>query len=646
MKRQDQTKSGNPQFKPTQTASKTRQESPRSNESDPENGPIDHNSSGDNDSVCSAELLPQNVLNTKRTKASGEEIRGKNHHESSRKIQVTPAVTKNLEEPQPLAESDSENDSTDSQDSSANHESPQYEESVEVEDDESDDDELVERSDDDHEISAHQLVHETLIEKPSSTSLKSKTSQRRKVDPNETPEQRDARTVFVGNVHIDCVQHKSIRRHLLEHLMNPLQEEVPLITRAHIESIRFRGIPLATPIVSEKPKKQHAIQRSKAWQETQVASERSFDDVTGGRAGHRGAKPLTSNDEASAPPVKFLTANQKRKIGYVTGNLHPDAKSSIAYVVIVQPCEGSEESTNPSAQDLAKLVATKSDGTSFMDRVLRCDVASRAPSKKRTNQTQSIDVEELRRTLFIGGLDFLEQEDSIRKAVENKLLEEKKQPPDDATTWVERVRVIRDKATSLTKGFAYVLLRTQDAVEEMLALPEGSFKIGKRKVRLQKCLSSGQASALKRMKEPISNQNKNKKSRPNPTSDSTSAKKNKISKPMIDLTQEIVKPTYNGPDQSQELMNLTKSDRKKIKSNNPLRVERRLLKKQFKLKLKLLNQHNPDKKLLESLKKPVKHKNVDRSSKPRSKLNSKSKPKSGPSVKSKSLKPNRSKPLV
>ncbi|EFP89763.1 uncharacterized protein PGTG_15419 [Puccinia graminis f. sp. tritici CRL 75-36-700-3] len=414
----------------------------------------------------------------------------------------------------------------------------------------------------------------------------------------ESFEEKNRRTVFVGNVHIDCVKNKSASRALLEHLLNPSKEESGgLAPQARIDSIRYRGIPLATPIGSEPPKDQHGSKRSKAWQDSQAAggTRPSFDDAAGGSAGRRGAKPLESS-ESTLPTVKFLTGGQKRKIGYVTGDIHPEAKSCLAYVVIAPPpppppsssttTSSSHPSAHLSAIELAQLIVAKSDGTSFMDRVIRCDMASQPPSKKTPNNPSShtIDNKEQRRTLFIGGLDFVEEEDSIRKAVESKLVEEKKGLPEGAATWVERVRVVRDKATSLTKGFAYVLLRTQDAVEEMLALPEGSFKIGKRRVRLQKYLSSGQSSALKRVREPTTKNGEKRGGKPNPLNPSQDSTK----RPRIDLTKEI-QTTYQGPDQSQELALLDKSERKKIKSANQARVERRMLKKQNQLKIKILN---------------------------------------------------------
>ena len=72
------------------------------------------------------------------------------------------------------------------------------------------------------------------------------------------------------------------------------------------------------------------------------------------------------------------------------------------------------------------------------------------------------NADEDRRTCFIGGLDFAESEEKLRTWVETTLTKERGEPDADdelETRWVERVRIVRDKATGLGKGFAYVLLK-------------------------------------------------------------------------------------------------------------------------------------------------------------------------------------------
>ncbi|KAI7953856.1 hypothetical protein MJO28_006403 [Puccinia striiformis f. sp. tritici] len=127
----------------------------------------------------------------------------------------------------------------------------------------------------------------------------------------------------------------------------------------------------------------------------------------------------------------------------------------------------------------------------------------------------------------------------------------------------------------------------------MLALPKGSFKIGKRKVQLQEYLSTGQSSALKRTGESTSTNNKqDKKSKlnhqtdPNSSSKTGTQKPKTHNKPRIDLSKEI-STEYKGPDQSKELATMDKDQRKRIKSANQLRVERRMLKRTDQLKIKI-----------------------------------------------------------
>ncbi|EGG11960.1 uncharacterized protein MELLADRAFT_115064 [Melampsora larici-populina 98AG31] len=463
-----------------------------------------------------------------------------------------------------------------------------------------------ELDDDDDDESVSNLVHETLLSrKNSAPNSHQRTRKTRPSILNETPEERNLRTVFVGNVNVDCVKNKALARDLIDHLLNPESESEPLAPRSRIESYRFRGIPLATPIVSrEQQPENRSEKRSKTWRETQNSSHAdpsgkpTLDNPEGGRVGRRGAK--TAFDEtgtATLPEVQYLTPNQKRKVGYVTGDLHPEAKSCVAYLVISPPPESSqseEDGSSLTAQELAKLISEKSDATSFMGHVLRCDLAgARRISQDGSDDAQIIDFGEQRRTLYIGGLDFMEHEDTVRKAVEAQLTAEKEGPPSDGGTWVERVRLVRDKGTSLGKGFGYVLLKSKDAVEEMLALE--SFKIGKRKVRVQKYVVPGKCSALKKLGQQIQT----------PSTSTSNDKHEKPSKRVkLDLTRDVP-AIYKGPDLSEALKSKTKDERKSIKMSTPARVERRILKKQAKLKLKIAGQE-VDKKIEAVKSKPLK----------------------------------------
>ncbi|KAI8455631.1 hypothetical protein BY996DRAFT_4637077 [Phakopsora pachyrhizi] len=462
----------------------------------------------------------------------------------------------------------SESSSDDDNDEKEEYSKFEFEENNEYDDntEEYDDNDT---KDKDSSCSSTQLVHETLLESSK------KQPRIKKIDvTGETRDQINARTVFVGNVNMDCLKNKQNTRALLNHLLNPLGQEKPLAPRSRIESYRFRGIPLAKPIQSNKMNDPEArsVKRSRAWKESQREQDRSFNDPDGGKAGNRGAKPvLTSNSiENQIKEVKFLSTEQKRKIGYLTKDFHPEAKSCIAYVVI-RHVENSDGECLP-AKELARKISSNGDGTTFMGHVLRCDIASNNRSSH--DGSGGVSIDEQQRTIFVGGLDFNEQEDVIQKSIEDCLIKESDGPPEGEASWVERVRLVRDKSTALNKGFAYVLLRNKDAVEEMLCLPEGSFKIGNRKVRLQKCFSLGRCKF-----RDASNSERAK--------DHKFKAKGKVTG-KIDLTDEI-KAIYRGPDMSKELGLLSKIERKLMKSNNADRVERRMLKKQAKLKMTLMD---------------------------------------------------------
>lgn len=360
--------------------------------------------------------------------------------------------------------------------------------------DEEDESEASDSSSEEVESLDTNLIHETLLSKKPLDSTARLHKPRINI-PNETPEERNSRTIFVGNVNVECVKNKvrstisdfflpssallltnfinsywiqALTREFLDHLLNPLSESEPLASRSRIESHRFRGLPLATPIVTAEKTENRSDKRSRKWRETQSqteagTSEKAFiDNPDGGRAGLRGAKTLPEAATAKLPEVKFLTPSQKRKVGYVTGDLHPDAKCCVAFVLISPPAESSEsqeDGVSLSAHELAKKISEKSDGTSFMGHVLRCDLAgTKYPGQSTQAESQIISPDEQRRTLFVGGLDFAEQEDSVRKAIEARLEKEMDGSPPDGGTWVQRVRIVRDKGTALGKGFAYVLL--------------------------------------------------------------------------------------------------------------------------------------------------------------------------------------------
>ncbi|KAG6892184.1 hypothetical protein C0993_004597, partial [Termitomyces sp. T159_Od127] len=60
------------------------------------------------------------------------------------------------------------------------------------------------------------------------------------VPADETPEIRDQRTIFVGNVSVEVAQKKSLLKQLHRHILSQ-------IPTAKIESTRFRSVPFQAP---------------------------------------------------------------------------------------------------------------------------------------------------------------------------------------------------------------------------------------------------------------------------------------------------------------------------------------------------------------------------------------------------------------
>ena len=125
--------------------------------------------------------------------------------------------------------------------------------------------------------------------------------------------------------------------------------------------------------------------------------------------------------------------------------------------------------------EAARLAKEACDGSMFMERALRVDIAAKNPVAAVVNTEGRVvktDVDP-KKCVFVGNLDFESKEEDVRVFFEGVISSEKgPRPPQDGEeeesdgeevhisskprTWVKRVRIIRDKDTQLGKGFAYV----------------------------------------------------------------------------------------------------------------------------------------------------------------------------------------------
>ncbi|KAL1722940.1 hypothetical protein EV715DRAFT_270060 [Schizophyllum commune] len=301
----------------------------------------------------------------------------------------------------------------------------------------------------------------------------------------ETTEMRDARTLFVGNVPVEVMGKKPLIKSLQRHLLSA-------VPHARAESIRFRSVPVPRDAIAKATAKgrqdvrsstNHANTRTSAWRANQ-----------------------NDDDEAPAPAKTYLTPAEKKRIAAITGDLGEKANSVTAYLVLAHPApRPANLPPLPTADpyQAAIQIASKMDGVEWEGRVLRVDLARRDPAVTETPVDLTALLPDPKRTLFVGNLDYGAKEDDVRAFFEaedavsdeeegseaGSDAEETETPakPSASTHHVARVRIVRDPATGVGKGFAYVQFVDRTPVDELLALPAGTLKFAKRKLRVQKC---------------------------------------------------------------------------------------------------------------------------------------------------------------
>lgn len=148
-------------------------------------------------------------------------------------------------------------------------------------------------SDSDDEGDPSTLVHESLSTPKSSSSSSSKKI--KYVPEDETSGQRDARTIFIGNLSVQLAQKRPLQKQLKKHILSFLPPT------AKIESIRMRSVPFSTPTsalpdpdtpASTKPKpSQHDLNRTSAWRQN---------------------KSTREDEDAAKDTKKFLSPAQKK----------------------------------------------------------------------------------------------------------------------------------------------------------------------------------------------------------------------------------------------------------------------------------------------------------------------------------------------
>lgn len=398
----------------------------------------------------------------------------------------------------------------------------------EGDDEDLEDDETTSSSDDDEgsESSAGESslpTHEALAGEARAARVRRKVAER----DDEPKEVRDKRSIFIGNLSIECVQSKTLTKALRKHVIS--HSPYPSVTR--IEALRYRSVAFSTPTAD------YAAQSGAeaAANEKRRARARSFKDAVAAAEAADGKGPATV----------YLNANQKRKVAYINHEINTKAKSVNAYLTfekltaadsakLQELSEATSTSATTSSKDnadkvttpiLAALTAAQVDETLFEGRHLRADLAAPLDlndlvtsglDRLIANSDESAGTETLARilsaggsggsarredqskTLFVGNLSFEADEEDLRAMLEATLCEERGKPPVLETTisetlpslprfekreegsldafrqrsWVQSVRIIRDAATQMGKGFGYVRFLDEICVDELMAIWE------------------------------------------------------------------------------------------------------------------------------------------------------------------------------
>ncbi|KAG6827265.1 hypothetical protein H0H92_012576 [Tricholoma furcatifolium] len=421
------------------------------------------------------------------------------------------------------------------------------------------------------------IEHESVTKaKKAARSAKPKTKY---VPEGETPELRDRRTIFIGNLSVEVAQQRPLLKQLQRHILSH-------IPTAKIESTRFRSVPFQAP-TSEIPdadalegKANPKITQTKGKPKT--ARPHDIDRTSSWRS-----KEKEKDQENTGDEKKYLTPNQKKKVAFINQEFHSTADTIHAYVVFAHPVppENRPKNLPPlppvlDPYDAAKQAVKTCDGSTFMDRVIRVDLVGKKglPSVGEDGEADlDVGAADPKSTVFVGNLDFASKEEDLRAFFEGVVSAERGPPPVDAegegntgaskkanSSWVVHVRIVRDKDTQLGKGFAYVQFTDYECVDELLALEPEKFKFAKRKLRVQRCRTLPGASSSTRQ----ATASKKTKDTPN----AAAAKR----------PPPVVVPKGD-PSLGEKLAHLNKEARKQFKSADADRVARRLAKKKARM---------------------------------------------------------------
>ncbi|WWC87892.1 uncharacterized protein L201_002790 [Kwoniella dendrophila CBS 6074] len=426
--------------------------------------------------------------------------------------------------------------------------------------------------DENSEAGSEDMVHESVKAKDEKKAKKGKTLGKY-TPPGETSANKDRRTVFVGNLPLECAKNKSALHQLQQHLLS-------FVPSAKIESVRFRSVPFAAPTASlptDDPEKD-ATQRAKREKERAAAwraQNESFDLPV--------KKSRVDNDVPDQGKI-FLDSKGKRKVAFIKKDFHSELASCNAYVVFAHPHPDRSSNVAPILDPFEAASTVLAANTStFMGRTIRVD-SLRLPSavalKSAGNALAKRDAwlpsgTDPKKSLFVGGLDYASKEEDIRVFFEELVKAERGSAKEK---WVTGVRVVRDKETQLGKGFGYVHFSDRESVDEILAMDSKKIKFAKRYLRVQPCKTLPSANTLNNTIKKLASAGTGGTSSSKNNDDKSKTKS--ISKSFTRSNGGII--PKGDPKLGEKLKDLSKEERRVIKNSDSDRQARRLAKKKSK----------------------------------------------------------------
>ncbi|KAF7768321.1 hypothetical protein Agabi119p4_7564 [Agaricus bisporus var. burnettii] len=451
----------------------------------------------------------------------------------------------------------------------------------------------VDEDDNDSEADSSTLIHESLTDKSKSKSGRG--SKQKYVPSDETPAQKDRRTIFVGNLPLQVAQKRPMQKQFQRHILS-------FIPSAKIESTRFRSVPFKTPT-------SNLSSSTTTTSDTSTHKNPSQRDHDRTRASSW--KTKESTDDPKPDEKQFLNTSQKKRIAFINQEFHSTAATVHAYIVFAYPIPQDSRPKNLPPLDpvmdpfvAAKEVVKKADGSVFIDRIIRVDsVGEKAKigataDGEEEGEVGSFSDADPKCTLFVGNLDFTSEEGDLRLFFENLMTTERGDPPPRETdeestekkphTWVKRVRIIKDKETQLGKGFAYVQFIDRECVDTLLTFSPDQLKFAKRKLRVNKCKTiqgSKLSSAIKSKLSQSSTSSSSKSQKEAAKSESKHASQSKKPPRTTTTTRETVEIPKGDPSLGTKLAHLSKDQRKQAKASDADRVARRLAKKKARMNM-------------------------------------------------------------